>query len=149
MKSILFLCSGNYYRSRFAEEYFNHLSTKFGAFWQAESKGLYQDLSFLQNIGSISIFTLQEMEKRGLTCQNRDRFPVSVTYDDFSRYDLRVAMDKDEHYPLVERYFPHLEVDIEYWDIKDIDFEDPVTACARAAENIERLMEKLLQPTRV
>jgi protein-tyrosine phosphatase len=144
MKSLLFLCSGNYYRSRFAEEYFNHLTEKLGGAWRADSKGLYQDLSFLQNIGSISVFTIKEMEWRGLVCKNQDRYPESVSYDDFSKYDHCVAMDKNEHYPMIQRLFPHIDVAIEYWDIKDIDFEDPASACDRIVKNVQILFEKLV-----
>jgi len=144
MKCILFLCSGNYYRSRFAEEYFNHLADKLGSVWRADSKGLYQDLSFLQNIGSISTFTIKELERRGLLCKNHNRGPISVSDDDFSKYDHYVAMDKDEHYPMIERLFPHMDAAIEYWDIKDIGFEDPLSACERIVRNIEILIEKLV-----
>ena len=40
MNKILFLCTGNYYRSRFAEHLFNWLATKQGLDWQADSRGL-------------------------------------------------------------------------------------------------------------
>jgi len=36
----LFLCTGNYYRSRFAECYFRHLSAKYQLPWLADSRGL-------------------------------------------------------------------------------------------------------------
>ena len=52
-------------------------------------------------------------------------------------------MDKDEHYPMIISLFPHCDVAIEYWDIKDIGFEDPISACGRIAENIDRLIEEL------
>ena len=42
MKKILFLCTGNYYRSRLAEELFNHLAIKNDLPWRAWSEGLGQ-----------------------------------------------------------------------------------------------------------
>jgi protein-tyrosine-phosphatase len=39
-KNILFLCTGNYYRSRFAEVLFNSVAGKMGLPWQAYSRGL-------------------------------------------------------------------------------------------------------------
>jgi hypothetical protein len=39
-KIMLFLCTGNYYRSRFAELLFNHLAKQRGLDWQATSRGL-------------------------------------------------------------------------------------------------------------
>jgi protein-tyrosine-phosphatase len=34
-KTVLFLCTGNYYRSRFAEVLFNSVAGKMGLLWQA------------------------------------------------------------------------------------------------------------------
>lgn len=39
MKTVLFLCTGNYYRSRFAEYLFNHLAEQQTLEWRAESLG--------------------------------------------------------------------------------------------------------------
>jgi protein-tyrosine-phosphatase len=39
-KIILFLCTGNYYRSRFAEVLFNSVAGKMGLSWHASSRGL-------------------------------------------------------------------------------------------------------------
>jgi protein-tyrosine-phosphatase len=38
--TILFLCTGNYYRSRFAEVLFNSVADKMGLPWRAASRGL-------------------------------------------------------------------------------------------------------------
>ena len=37
---VLFVCTGNYYRSRFAEAVFNHLAAARGLPWRAVSRGL-------------------------------------------------------------------------------------------------------------
>src|SRR5260221_14621403 len=39
-KTALFLCTGNYYRSRFAEVLFNSVAGKMGLPWRASSRGL-------------------------------------------------------------------------------------------------------------
>ena len=39
-KRVLFLCTGNYYRSRFAEILFNQLAPTRGLNWRADSRGL-------------------------------------------------------------------------------------------------------------
>ncbi len=56
--TILFLCTGNYYRSRFAEILFNRLAKSRGLSWKAESRGLALDLA-TDNVGPISQFALQ------------------------------------------------------------------------------------------
>ncbi len=52
MNKILFLCTGNYYRSRFAENLFNWLATKQGLDWQADSRGLALERG-INNVGAI------------------------------------------------------------------------------------------------
>lgn len=44
MDTVLFLCTGNYDKSRFAEEYFNHRAILLGAGWRADSRGLTQNM---------------------------------------------------------------------------------------------------------
>jgi protein-tyrosine phosphatase len=39
-KTVLFLCTGNYYRSRFAEVLFNSVADRMGLPWRASSRGL-------------------------------------------------------------------------------------------------------------
>ncbi|HVJ67318.1 MAG TPA: hypothetical protein VM510_05000, partial [Caulifigura sp.] len=40
LKRVLFLCTGNYYRSRFSEELFNSLAKQHNLDWSADSAGL-------------------------------------------------------------------------------------------------------------
>ena len=53
-QTVLFLCTGNFYRSRFAEIYFIWLAGREKICWQADSRGLALDPN---NIGPISIHT--------------------------------------------------------------------------------------------
>ncbi len=48
---VLFLCTGNYYRSRYAEEIFNHQAGLEGLGWHAFSRGVAENLSFLKTWG--------------------------------------------------------------------------------------------------
>ncbi len=41
--TVLFLCTGNYYRSRFAEALFNAVAGKMGLPWKATSRGLARE----------------------------------------------------------------------------------------------------------
>ena len=43
-RTVLFLCTGNYYRSRFAEELFNDSARRAGLDWTATSRGLALEL---------------------------------------------------------------------------------------------------------
>jgi protein-tyrosine phosphatase len=53
IQRILFLCTGNYYRSRYAEELFNHIARAEGLGWRAFSCGA-ADQAFPENVGPMS-----------------------------------------------------------------------------------------------
>ena len=59
MKRILFLCNGNYYRSRFAEIFFNWHAEQRKLRWRAESRGL---ALVMANPGPMSRFTVARLE---------------------------------------------------------------------------------------
>ena len=53
-KTVLFLCTGNYYRSRFAEILFNSVAGKMGLPWQASSRGLALERG-VHNVGPMAV----------------------------------------------------------------------------------------------
>ena len=40
LKTVVFICTGNFYRSRFSEYLFNALAKQQGLYWRATSRGL-------------------------------------------------------------------------------------------------------------
>jgi hypothetical protein len=65
MKVVLFLCTGNYYRSRFVEEMFNFLAPVKCPGWTAVSRGIALDLG-INNVGPIATSAAQALQKRGI-----------------------------------------------------------------------------------
>ena len=61
MKVVLFLCTGNYYRSRFAEELFDYLAPANCAGWVAASRGIAVDLGN-NNVGPIAAQTVMRFD---------------------------------------------------------------------------------------
>ena len=53
-KSVVFVCTGNFYRSRFCEYLFNALAKKNGLYWRATSRGLRTETA--ANAGPLSEF---------------------------------------------------------------------------------------------
>lgn len=117
--SILFLCTGNYYRSRFAEILFNSLAAKMGSPWRASSRGLALERG-INNVGPMSASAVKKLEAMGVRAPDAvARFPVQVTTDDLNNADFIVALKQIEHLPLVQERFPAWTDKVEFWHIED------------------------------
>jgi len=116
MKTVLFLRTGNYYRSRFAEESFNHQAIRTRVRWMAQSRGLAIERG-IYNFGSLSPFAVQALKDRGLLAQGGARLPQQYALVDLQTADHIIALDEDEHRPLMLERFPLWEGRTEYWRI--------------------------------
>lgn len=119
MDTVLFLCTGNYYRSRFSEEYFNYRAIGSSMKWRADSRGLQQNMSTLNNVGSISSTALESLREIDISPIMASRMPLSVSIRDFQNSTKIIALCEREHRPLMADLFPMYENMIEYWDIED------------------------------
>src|SRR6266545_3065238 len=105
-KTVLFLCTGNYYRSRFAEVLFNSVASRMGLPWKASSRGLALERG-VHNVGPMAVSAVQALEALGVRAAEAvARFPVQVTTDDLERAALVVALKHAEHLPLLQERFP-------------------------------------------
>ena len=138
---ILFLCSGNYYRSRFAEILFNHLAGENNLNWHAESRGIVAQWS--HNPGPISRDTLAELQSRRIPVDTT-RYPMQVTAEDFARANLVIALYDAEHRVMMENYFPDHVTGVEFWNVPDLDEMDSVRALTRIDQNVRSLIAQLL-----
>src|SRR5882672_7763414 len=114
-KTVLFLCTGNYYRSRFAEVLFNSVADKMGLTWRASSRGLALERG-VNNVGPISLQARKALEALGVrdTAQY-SRMPMAVTLEDFETADRIIALKEAEHLPLMQERFPAWADKIAYW----------------------------------
>jgi protein-tyrosine phosphatase len=148
MKVVLFLCTGNYYRSRFAEEMFNFLAPVKCPGWTAVSRGIALDLG-INNVGPIATSAEQALQKRGIIF-NRPlaRMPLQLEITDLESADHIVALKKAEHFPLLQERFPSWigtsdPSRIEYWHIHDIDQMAPEEGLPFIARQVQSLMKRL------
>src|SRR3954462_15992860 len=74
-KSILFLCTGNYYRSRFAEILFNSVAGKMGLPWQASSRGLALERG-VNNVGPMAVSAVTALEAQDRAFRHVDALAV-------------------------------------------------------------------------
>ena len=139
---VLFLCSGNYYRSRFAEHLFNHLVAGSGLAYQADSAGLWPDCR-TRNVGPIAAQTLEALRTRGVTLPSEHREPRDVTEDDIRDAAVTVALKEAEHRLLVAGRFPTLLDRVEFWHVHDIDAAPPSEAIPALERNVRGLIARL------
>jgi len=118
-KTLLFLCTGNYYRSRFAEILFNAVAGKMGLPWKASSRGLALERG-VNNIGPMAATAITALEALGVHSGDAvSRFPVQVTSADLERADRIVALKRAEHLPLLRERFSAWAEKVEFWHIDD------------------------------
>jgi protein-tyrosine phosphatase len=143
MKRVLFLCSGNYYRSRFAEIVFNRLAKERGLAWRADSAGLNVDAGGWVNEGPLSVWTREACAARGLEVEQPERMPRQVRAEEFERADLVVAMKEAEHRGMMERRHPEWADRIRYWHIHDLDVVPAGGGLTDVEAHVKRLVEEL------
>ena len=134
MMRVLFLCTGNYYRSRFAEIFFNWHAQQRGIAWRAASRGL---MLVKENIGPLSCHTIARLAALGIPFDEHQRLPRAVCCEDFEAAEHIVAVKRAEHHPLLQAQFPEWLERVEFWDIHDVD-------CAEASEAIPALETHVL-----
>jgi protein-tyrosine phosphatase len=140
MKRVLFLCSGNYYRSRFAEILFNWHAELRGISWKADSRGLAIDSC---NPGPISRYTKSILTARGILSDTFHRLPQEATDEDFAAAHHVVAVKEREHRPLVESRFPNWRERVEYWHVHDLDCAMPDEAIPHLEREVMSLLDRL------
>lgn len=141
MDTVLFLCTGNYYRSRFAEEYFNHRAILLGAGWRADSRGLMQNMSSLRNVGPISNAVLVKLRALKITPIMASRMPSSVSIRDFHNATKIIALCEREHRKMMTNLFPMYEEMIDYWHIEDM----PVWPAHRTLPMIQNNVDNFIR----
>jgi len=139
MNKILFLCTGNYYRSRFAEMYFRHLAVQHGLDSTVASRGLRISSG---NVSPLSCFTQEECDRLNIDTHPL-RHPLPLTKDDLENADVTIAVKETEHRPLMQTMFPTWEHRIEYWEIHDLDFATADEALPVLKEHVDALFERL------
>lgn len=119
-QTVLFLCTGNYYRSRFAEILFNSMAGKMGLPWIASSRALALERG-VNNVGPMAAPAIKALEALGIRAPEAvNRMPAQVMADDFERATRIVALKLDEHRPLLEERFPAWTEKAEFWTVDDV-----------------------------
>lgn len=116
--TLLFLCTGNYYRSRFAEALFNALAPQHRLPWQAWSRGVALDMGG-NNIGPISPLARDMLHALGIHSADCSRYPLQVQEEELQAAHLIIALHEAEHRPYLQARYPAWADRVEYWHVRD------------------------------
>jgi len=141
LRRVLFLCSGNYYRSRFAEALFNHHARAAGWPWRAFSRGLS---TYLVD-DDISPHTRKVLLHRGISLRHTAPAPRALTRADLAVAAHIVALKDSEHRRIIESRFPQYADQIEYWQIHDLDASLPAATMTAIEKQVRQLARRLLR----
>ena len=142
MKTILFLCTGNYYRSRYAEILFNWKAKESGLDWHADSRGLDPDPL---NPGPMSRDTMAALKRLGIRFDDHLRLPLLATDADFDEAQHVVAVKEAEHRPMIQRTFAKWLERVEFWHVHDLDCCGPEVAIPHLDREVAALIDRLAQ----
>ncbi len=117
-KEVLFLCTTNYYRSRFAEILFNSAVAKMGLPWKAVSRGLAVERG-ANNIGPMAKEAVQLLHERFIVSPETKRLPAQVTLADLEKATRVIALNETEHLPLLAEHHAAWADKVETWHIDD------------------------------
>ena len=135
---VLFICTGNYYRSRFAEILFNSLAREADLDWIAQSRGIATER--VKGSAPISRVAIAGLEARGLGDATGHRYPEQLQEADLASSRLVIAINEREHRWYLETSFPKWAGEIDYWHVSDVGLTPPDVALAQ----IEALIRDLI-----
>lgn len=141
--SILFICTGNYYRSRYAELVFNAWAEDSGLRCLAFSRGLRIDYEQKWNIGPMSQDALHALELRSIDLPHPLRMPQVLTEQDLNSAETIIAMHETEHRPMMVEQFPSWIDRTEFWLVQDVPPDEEYNPLVEIDHGIEDLMGRL------
>ena len=110
MNNILFVCTGNIFRSRFAEEVFNHLckinDVEHFQYWRYQRKIYWPAMNELERLKIIPLRSIEDS--------------VHINDIDVSIYNQIICMDEEEHKPMVRSNELLSGFTFQYWNIVDM-----------------------------
>ena len=143
MRRVLFVCTGNYYRSRYAEALFNHSAELRGLGWRAFSRGLA--IHWAPD-DDLSPHTRASLSRRQIDVRHTGSTRVQLALDDLERAERVIVLDEAEHRPMVLEQFPDWVERVAFWACQDVQWEIPESCMARIEEKVAALVNELAEP---
>ena len=138
-QQVLFVCSGNFYRSRFAEAVFNHEARLTGLGWTAFSRGIRPHLSE----GNLSPHAESALAARGIAARETPGPPTKLITEDLMAASMVIGMRQAEHQERLEERFGTWVERTQYWDIPDVPEMSAKDALPRIAKKVSAIIRSL------
>lgn len=125
---ILFVCTGNYYRSKFCENLWQYLLERFDQKGEVSSSGLKPELALLwkEAFGKVSPFTTRALKVIGVPVYDDSSLHM-LNQEEIYNCDKIVFINKEEHMNLLKDSGLRVPLDkIVAWDNADVDQEFPI-----------------------
>ena len=135
--SVLFVCTGNVYRSRFAEALFNHHAEEGALGWCAFSRGLAPHLAEEPHLAPE---TRDALEARGIDLHHTAATKTPLAEADLRLAHLIIGLSEQEHAPMVRRQFPDWSEQFNFWQVEDIALWDPERALGAIETEVRTLI---------
>ncbi len=139
MKELLFICTGNYYRSRFAEAWFNFRIQGRLDGWRAISRGL--DIGWAPP--GMSADTRDAIKRFSIPEECYTHQKTALTEACLKNAELVYALKETEHKPMIMRQFPQWESKVHYWEIHDLDVAGPEVTIPEICLKVDQLISSL------
>ena len=140
-RTVLFLCTGNYYRSRFAAILFNHLAREQSLGWSASSRGLA--IGWPGNHGALSEHTERRLGEMNINFDDGRHMPLQCRACDLAEAGLVVALKEAEHRAMLAEKFSGWEDRVTYWHVHDVDAAHPEVALREMEQLVRELVLNL------
>ena len=138
--TVLFVCTGNVYRSRYAEAVFNHHAEAAGLGWCAFSRGLAPEMA---DFDGLYPATQHALEARGIELHHTAATKTPLTEEDLGMAHLIIALSENEHRPMVARQFPAWLDQFNFWEVGDLPISKPEEALPLIGREVETLLADL------
>ncbi|MDA0765999.1 MAG: low molecular weight phosphatase family protein [Verrucomicrobia bacterium] len=138
--TVLFICTGNIYRSRFAEALFNHHAQAEGLGWCAFSRGLRTESISSEGL---SPHAQAALEARNIEVHHTATTKSSLTAEDLEMAHIIIALSAAEHRPLLAEQFPAWLDQFNFWEVGDLPLSSPEAALSLIEHEVLNLLQEL------
>jgi protein-tyrosine phosphatase len=141
---VIFICTGNYYRSRYAEIYFNARVPANSGYYAASCGFRLSP----QNTGKIAPCVLDRLQSHQIVVTNQMRAPRQLHAEALTATDRVIVLDETEHRPYVEQDLPTWRTRVTYWHIPDANDMPVEQALPLIEMEVDALLRQLLRPSK-